>query len=146
MKYAIANFLPLHGGCYGRGRWEGGKKGEGSKGKGRGKVKGKGEKKSFSLLQLQHKLEYKASVPVVRISSHLVRGLSIFLYSSEVFSRLVDCNQWLWILKDEGREDGRKGGRGRGRVREREREGGRGNGGRETERRMVKHPCQLPSL
>ena len=114
----------------GRGRWEGGKEGGGSKGKGRGKEKGKGEKKSFSLLQLQHKLEYKAGVSVVRISSHLVRSLSIFLYSSEVFSRLVDCNQWHWILKDEGREEGREGGREgereRGREGEREGEGRRG--------------------
>jgi len=60
MKYVIANVLPLHGGSYGREGEVGGrdKEGGGRKGRGRGKEKGKGEK-SFSLLQLQHKLEYK---------------------------------------------------------------------------------------
>ena len=78
----------------GGGGGRGAKRGEGARGGGGRKEEGKGEKKSFSLLQLQHKLEYKTGVSVVRISSHLVRSLSIFLYSSEVFSRLVDCNQW----------------------------------------------------
>ena len=72
---------------------------------------------------------------VVRISSHLVRGLSTFLYSSEVFFRQVGHYQWDWILKNEGREG----------ETERGREGG-GKGGRGMERRMVKHHCQLPSL
>jgi len=37
--------------------------------------------------------------------------LSVFLYSSDVFSGLVDHDQWRWILKDEGRDGGREGGR-----------------------------------
>jgi len=59
-------------------------------------------------------------VSVVRIRSHLVRGLSIFLYSSEVFFRPVGHYQWCWILKNERREG--------------ERERGREGGGKEGER------------
>ena len=64
----------------GRGRWEVGKK--------------RRERRNhfhYSIYSISYSI---ASVSFVKISSHLVRGLSIFLYSSKEFSRLVDCNQW----------------------------------------------------
>ena len=82
----------------GRGRWEVGKK--------------RRERRNhfhYSIYSTSYSI---ASVSFVKISSHLVRGLSIFLYSSEVFFRPVSHYQWHWMKYEEreGRREGRREG------------------------------------